>query len=257
VIEVRGVGVQREGRWILDEVDLDVATGSLTVLVGPNGAGKSSLLDVVRGFVRPERGRVSVGGQPVHRLLPKARAAEVGWLAQHPRVHDVISVAEWLATARFRFGEAPRAARPAIAAALDEVGMGWALERLAHTLSGGEAQRVALAALIAQEARVWLLDEPTHHLDPAAVQAVLAVLRRRVAAGQTMVVVAHQLDEITCALTPEEQARVRVVGLRAGRVHSVLALDRPEVVAEALSDLYQARLDAVCVAGRTRFVVVP
>ncbi|MEO0600378.1 MAG: ABC transporter ATP-binding protein, partial [Myxococcota bacterium] len=216
MIRVREVGVQLDGRWVLDGVDLDAAEGSLTVLVGPNGAGKSTLLDVVRGWRRPSRGHVEVAGAQLADVSPKARAAEVAWLAQHPRVHDVMTVAEWLGTARFRFGEAPSAARPAIEAALAEVGMGWAIDRFAHTLSGGEAQRVAIAALIAQEARVWLLDEPTHHLDPAAVQSILGVLKVWLHRGQTMVLVAHQLDEITSGLAPAELDRVVVVGLREG-----------------------------------------
>ncbi|MEM6929001.1 MAG: ABC transporter ATP-binding protein [Myxococcota bacterium] len=257
MIKVREVGVQLDGRWVLDGVDLDAAEGSLTVLVGPNGAGKSTLLDVVRGWRRPARGRVQVAGRSLAGLSPKARAAEVAWLAQHPRVHDVMTVTEWLGTARFRFGESPTVALPAIAEALAEVGMGWAIDRSAHTLSGGEAQRVAVAALVAQEARVWLLDEPTHHLDPAAVQAILGVLKARLRGGQTMVLVAHQLDEITSGLEPSDLERVVVVGLREGTRRFALPLDDPDTVAVALSDLYDVRVDAVRLAGRVRFVVVP
>lgn len=257
MIEAHDLGVEVDGRWILDGVDLVAAEGSITVLVGPNGAGKSTLLDVIRGWRRPERGWSGVAGRRIAGLSPKARAAEVGWLAQSPRVRDVITVAEWLTTARFRFGEAPVAARPAIDAALGEVGMAWARDRLAHTLSGGETQRVALAALIAQEARVWLLDEPTHHLDPAAVQAVWTTLRERMRRGQTMMIVAHHLDEVSCALEPEEQAKVQVVGLGRGRVRFALGLDAPEAIASALSDLYEARLEVATIAGRARFLVVP
>ncbi len=257
MITARKVGVQLDGRWILDGVDLAVAKGTLTVLVGPNGAGKSTLLDVLRGWRRPTRGIVEVSGRALHDLTPRERAAQVAWLPQHPRVHDVMTVAEWLGTARYRFGEVPSAARPAIDASLAEVDMAWAVDRFAQTLSGGEAQRVALAALIAQEARAWLLDEPTHHLDPAAVQAILGVLRRRLREGQTMVVVAHQLDEITSVLEPDDAPLVSVVGLREGRLRFVRPLDDPQELARALSELYDVRLEAVTLAGRVRFVVVP
>lgn len=256
-LTARGVGVKVDGRWLLRDVDLELAEGTLTVLVGPNGAGKSTLLDVLRGWRRPSAGEVRVADQLVHTLPPKTRAAHVAWLAQDPQFTDVVTVAEWLSAARFRFGESPRAARPAARQALDQVGMVETLDRLVPTLSGGEAQRVAIAALIAQQARIWLLDEPTHHLDPAAVRAVLEVVLTRFRDGQTMVVVAHHLDEITSVLRSSDHDRVRVVGLGQGQVRFERPAEDAEALASALSELYDVRLRAVTVSGRPRFVVDP
>ncbi|MEN0067872.1 MAG: ABC transporter ATP-binding protein [Myxococcota bacterium] len=246
-----------DDRRVLDRVDFDVHAGTFTIVVGPNGAGKSTLLDVLRGYRVPHHGDVRFEGTPIASLSPKERAARVGWLAQHPRVRDVMTVAEWLTTARFRFAETPRVARPKVEQALRWVDRLHLLDRLAHTLSGGEAQRVALAALMTQEARLWLLDEPTHHLDPAAVLAILERLRDRLREGQTMVAVVHDLDEITAVLEPSDHERVWVVGLKEGTVRFRRPMGAPDALADALSDLYDVQMRAVTVEGRPRFVVMP
>ena len=184
-------------------------------MVGPNGAGKSTLLGVIAGLVRPDAGQVLLSDRSVLAMRPLERAAHVAWLPQSPRVEDGVTATEAVAAARYRHreGASERAARAR--AALDGLGLAAFADRPMRALSGGEAQRVRLAALVAQEASWWLLDEPMNHLDPAVRLDLCRLLEGRVAEGTSMVVVSHDL-----ALLPH-LGDAQVVVLKDGAVAHV------------------------------------
>ncbi len=168
---------------VLQGVSLQVGPG-WTALVGPNGAGKSTLLRALAGLQPLAAGRVRLAGQPAHGLRPTERARHLAWLAQQGEVTGELTVRETVELGRIAHlgllgtpGAADHAA-VAQAMALTECSA-WQQRRL-HELSGGERQRVLLARVLATEAPLLLLDEPTTHLD-APHQVALARLFRRLA----------------------------------------------------------------------------
>ena len=173
-------------REVLQGVSLAVGAG-WTALVGPNGAGKSTLLRALAGLQPLSGGRVALGareGPDLHALPATERARRLAWLAQQGEVSGELTVRETVELGRIAqlglLGTPAAADAAAVekAMALTECSP-WQHRRL-HELSGGERQRVLLARVLATEAPLLLLDEPTTHLD-APHQVTLARLFRRLA----------------------------------------------------------------------------
>ena len=187
VLRATGVTVRLGQRDVLAGVDLEIGSG-WTALVGPNGAGKSTLLRALAGLQPLAAGHVMLGALDIQRARPAARARELAWLAQQADVSGELTVRETVELGRIaQLGllAAPGAADHAAverAMALTEC-TAWQGRRL-HELSGGERQRVLLARVLATEAPLLLLDEPTTHLD-APHQVALARLLRRLAHDTT------------------------------------------------------------------------
>ena len=183
LLQADALGVRLAGRDVLRGVDLQLGPG-WTALVGPNGAGKSTLLRALAGLREPDQGQVRLRGQPLRTLTPAERARRLAWLAQQGDVTGELTVRETVELGRIAHlgllgtpGPEDRAAVER-AMALTEC-TPWQQRRL-HELSGGERQRVLLARVLATEAPLLLLDEPTTHLD-APHQVALARLFRRIA----------------------------------------------------------------------------
>ncbi|HSC89535.1 MAG TPA: ABC transporter ATP-binding protein [Polyangiaceae bacterium] len=214
-------------------VSLTLTAGECVVLVGPNGSGKSSLLRVLLGLERTERGRVDLDGQPLSSLQRRAVASRLAWLPQHPRPSEPRSAAELVSAARFRFAESPQAATAAALSALESVGLGALAERSVDRLSGGELQRVLLATLLAQDAPLWLVDEPGNHLDPVGQATVYRALGEAARAGRGLLIVTH---ELALARLLGDANQVRVVCMMEGRI----VLDEPLGSAELGRHLHEA-----------------
>ncbi len=180
---------------VLKGVDWQLQAG-WTAIVGPNGAGKSTLLRTLAGLLKPSRGRVMLAGRDLQAIKPAERARQIAWLAQQGDTSGDLTVRETVELGRIaQLGllRAPGSAdHQAVqrAMAITECS-DWAERRLA-ALSGGERQRVLLARVLATEARLLLLDEPTTHLD-APHQLALARLFRRLAHGHQLLTVLHEL----------------------------------------------------------------
>ncbi|MCB9663249.1 MAG: ATP-binding cassette domain-containing protein [Alphaproteobacteria bacterium] len=239
------------GRPRLAGVDLALSPDVLTVVVGPNGSGKSSLLAALLGQVRPTQGTCEVDGRAASAWSPRARAAHLAWLPQDPVLEEGITAREAVAAARYRHDEPWRTALHEAEAALARHDLASLADAPMQTLSGGEAQRVRLAALEAQAAAWWLLDEPGNHLDAAVQLQLLEVLRARVHGGGGVLLVTHSLPLLPhLAGTP-----TRVVGLAQGRVAVDASLDDPSLP-ERLGALVGLQLRTVEVDGLARWVVV-
>lgn len=189
-------------------VRLHVAEGETVALLGPNGAGKSTVLGVIAGLVPATRGRVTLAGRDLAGLPPHRR--EVALLAQEPLLFPHLTAVENVA-----FGPRARGVRrrDALATAgqwLDRVGVGELAHRRPHQLSGGQAQRAAIARALAAEPRLLLLDEPMAALD-VDVAPALRQLLRTVLADRTAIVVTH--DALDALLLAD-----RVAVLEDGRV---------------------------------------
>ena len=205
-------------RDVLQGLSLQVGPG-WTALVGPNGAGKSTLLRALAGLRPPDGGRVRLQGQDLRTLAPAERAHRLAWLAQQGDVTGELTVRETVELGRIAHlgllgtpGPEDRAAVER-AMALTEC-TPWQQRRL-HELSGGERQRVLLARVLATEAPLLLLDEPTTHLD-APHQVALARLFKRLAhEPQQPRIVLTVLHDLPIALHAD-----RVIVLHSGRVRA-------------------------------------
>lgn len=173
VLQGAGIDLRFGDRTVVDGADIKLRPGKVTVLVGPNGSGKSTLL---RGLARLHP--ISAGGielrregegQPIHTMHPRQFAREVTLFAQSRIAPQGLSVREVVAFGRFpyrrRFAGSGEEDRAAIERSLVMTGVTAMADRAVGELSGGELQRVWLAACLAQRTGVVLLDEPTNHLD--------------------------------------------------------------------------------------------
>jgi len=227
VIDTVGLTVAYRGRPALRDVDLHVSRGERVALVGPNGAGKSTLLRAIAGLVEPTVGTVALDGVPLSILDRLAIARRLAVVPQVAALPFATTVEEVVALGRLPHEHPIRGMRPAdrsaVAAAIEQVGVGHLMGRDARELSLGERQLVLLAMSVAQDAPVLALDEPTVHLDlrhQVEVMELLADLNAR--NGTTILSVLHDLG-LAAHFFP------RILVLEAGR----LVADGPP--AEALS----------------------
>jgi iron complex transport system ATP-binding protein len=168
-LECRSLEIAVPGRRLCDGLDLVMQAGEVWGVLGPNGAGKSTLLHTLAGLRAPDSGQVMLDGRALSTLGGRERARSIGVLLQDHdaalpvRVIDTVLSGRHPHLPRFAW-EGPEDHRLA-AEALATVDMAGAGTRLLSTLSGGERRRVEIAALIAQQTPIRLLDEPTSHLD--------------------------------------------------------------------------------------------
>ncbi|WP_170361205.1 metal ABC transporter ATP-binding protein [Ruegeria arenilitoris] len=197
-LAIRGLTVSYGQKPAVFSVDMTVQTGAMTAIIGPNGAGKSTLLKAALGIVSPLSGQVTVFGKPLEqqraRIAYVPQRASVDW--DFPtRVIDVVLMGlsrQLGLLGRIRARHMSRAMD-----CLNRVGMRDFADRQIGQLSGGQQQRVFLARALAQEADLYLLDEPFAGVDAATEKAIIAVLKSLKEAGKTVVVVHHDLLTVT------------------------------------------------------------
>ena len=180
--------VVRGGREVLRGIDTVLPAGVITGLLGPSGSGKSTLMRTVVGVQRVTSGQVSVLGHPAG--SPPLRRV-VGYSTQQPAVYLDLTVAENL-----RYFAAVRGDDPADAGrVLELVGLTGHAHRLAGSLSGGELGRASLAVALLGDSRLLVLDEPTVGLDPVLRGELWDLFHRLAAAGATLLISSHVMDE--------------------------------------------------------------
>jgi iron complex transport system ATP-binding protein len=187
------------GKTFLGPLDLEISAAKVHALVGPNGAGKSTLLRLLVGLSRPTGGYVELDGQPLLDIPAGKRARRIAFLPQNPVAPGAASVEEVVRLGRHPYREFGMFESPAD---IDIVRRSMRLtqtlefaDRRMETLSGGEAQRVHLAAALAQQPDLLALDEPTSDLDIRHQLGIFRLLRDLTRdAGVTVVVVVHDLN---------------------------------------------------------------
>jgi len=184
---------------VLRGVDLALEPGRLVVVAGPNGAGKTTLLRALSGALRADAGEVALAGRPLAGLSRREIAQRVAVVPQDSAMPFPFSVREMVALGRAPFlGPFGRESADDLArtdAALAALELGELAERAYPTLSGGERRRVLLARALAQGVGIWLLDEPTAHMDLGHSLACFAWLRAWLGedAGRGVLLVTHDL----------------------------------------------------------------
>ncbi len=195
-LELRGVSHRYGERLpaVLRNVSLRVEPGASIALMGPSGSGKTTLLSVMGLLLAPEQGQVLLDGRVVSQRggeVARLRARMFGWVFQTVNVLAHRTAIDNAALGRLARGDSPAEAQRAGAAALEAVGVGSLAQQPAHTLSGGELQRVCIARALAAAPRFILADEPTAQLDRANAEGVIAALVNNRPAGSAVVVATH------------------------------------------------------------------
>jgi len=232
-LAISSLSVRRDGRAVVDRVEVAAEAGRITVLVGPNGAGKSTLLKAVLGLI-PSEGGIVLDGVDLRAAAPRERARRIAYVPQRSQLAAALPVRTVVAAARYAhdgwLAGAAGAGAAAVDAALRAADVLDLAERAFNALSAGEQQRVLVARALATGAGCILMDEPTSSLDVGHALALLGLARRLAAEGRTLVVVLHHLDDA-------RRLADHLVLLHQGRV---LASGAPEAVlsAEPLAEAF-------------------
>ncbi|MEO6497166.1 MAG: ABC transporter ATP-binding protein [Solirubrobacteraceae bacterium] len=182
---------------VFEDLDLDLHRGEITCLVGPSGCGKSTIISLIAGLMAPDAGQVMFDGQDVGDLSDTQRAdlraARIGIVLQTGNLVPFLTAAENVAIAiRLAGAEASRAR---VTALLEQVGLADRSDHLPRRLSGGEAQRVALAVAFANTPDLLLADEAVGQLDSTTARLVMGTLEQACRErGLAVLLVTHSLD---------------------------------------------------------------
>ncbi|MCU0490674.1 MAG: ATP-binding cassette domain-containing protein [Chloroflexaceae bacterium] len=200
----------------LYKLSLSFEPGQVTALMGRNGSGKTTLLKLLIGLLRPNEGRVELLGRDIVRVPTEELAQHVGYVPQDPRsflFHDTLweelaftlknrepNTNPWISGLPSPVSRLPSPVSGQIEATLEQLGLAHLAGRYPRDLSGGEAQRAALAAVLVGRPQLLLLDEPTRGLDYAAKAELSALLRTQAATGRTVVMATHDVELVAaCA----------------------------------------------------------
>ena len=198
-VQLSNLKFEIRGSVLLHSLTLDLDSRGITGVIGQNGSGKSTLLKILARQQPASAGEVSYGGRPLGAWPNREFARTVAYLPQQTPATAGLKVRELVALGRYPWHGALGRFRESDQAKVDEAlsltGVQPYADRLIDTLSGGERQRVWLAMLVAQDARLLLLDEPIAALDVAHQVEVLRLLRRLSAEkGIASVVVIHEIN---------------------------------------------------------------
>lgn len=184
--------------YLLRDIDVHVDSGAFVSIVGPNGAGKSTLLKAMLGLRPLKSGLISLDGKPLSQFNAKTLATVVGYVPQ--ALHTVFGYSAYELVMMGRYatlswlGSMSRKDHIATKTALELVGASEFADRPLHTLSGGERQKVWLAAAMVQQPKILLLDEPLTYLDPKHQLEMMALLAQiHETQGTTILTVSHHL----------------------------------------------------------------
>lgn len=186
-------------RMVINDLSLTFPASQVTAILGPNGCGKSTLLKALARLIKPSAGMVALDGEDIHSLDTRALARRLALLPQAPHAPDGITVADLVRRGRtpWRGLLAPWTEEDASACteALAAVGMADLADRSLNELSGGQRQRAWIALILAQNAGLLLLDEPTTWLDlPHQIDVLSLLQRQNRENAKTVITVLHDLN---------------------------------------------------------------
>lgn len=228
-LRAENLSLSYDDRTVVQDLDVDLPAGKVTVIVGANASGKSTVLRGLARLLKPAAGVVILDGKDIHSLSTRAVARILGLLPQTPVAPDGITVADLVGRGRYPhqgwFRQWTEDDDDAVASALKDTDTLELADRSLDELSGGQRQRVWVAMALAQRTDILLLDEPTTFLDVAHQIEVLDLitdLNRRT--GTTVAMVLHDLNLAA-------RYADHLIAMKAGRI--VAAGAPGEVVTEA------------------------
>ena len=233
IVEIKDLSYRRSSKIIFDGISLSVPKGKITAIMGPSGTGKTTLLQLIGGMLRPDRGQITVTGIDVHQLSRRKlfhMRRRMGMLFQHGALFTDISVFENIAFPLREHTNLPEdMIHDLVLMKLEAVGLRGTENMSPSQLSGGMARRVALARAIALDPDLMMYDEPFTGQDPIA-KAVLLKLIKDLwhSLGLTAIIVSHDVHETAeiadyiCVLSGG-----KVIGF--GRPEAIMNDDNPAI----------------------------
>ncbi len=236
MIRLSGVGkTYEDGTVAVHELDLEIATGELVVLVGPSGCGKSTTLKMINRLIEPTTGTIEIAGEDVTKSDPVELRRGIGYVIQQVGLFPHQSIETNVMTVPLLYGESKATARERAHTLMELVGLDPATygNRYPHQLSGGQQQRVGVARALAADPPVLLMDEPFGAVDPVVrVRLQDEFLKLQQELDKTVVMVTHDIDE---AVKMGERVAVFAAGGRLAQYATpaeILARPADDVVSD-------------------------
>jgi iron complex transport system ATP-binding protein len=197
------LSLERGGRCLVRDLDLQIRPGECWMVIGPNGSGKTTLLKAIAGLITADAGDIQLSGTSLRELDARQRALRLGLVFQHGNAGLHNSTLELVMSGhhprRRHWWDTPGEIETA-QQALTEVGLGGLARQDSQTLSGGELRRAEIARLLVQDPTLALLDEPFNHLDIGQQVAMIRLLKRHFLRPQhALLMVVHDLNMVTQA----------------------------------------------------------
>jgi ABC-type sugar transport system ATPase subunit len=200
VLSVKNVSKSYPGVAALQDVSFSLRPGEIRAICGENGAGKSTFVKILMGIVQPDSGTIAVNGQTEAIRGPQqAQALGLGLVAQELSLAPHLSILDniWLGSAEVPFLHRRSHLRRRATAALATLGLGdWDIDRRVSTLTIGQRQLIEIARLLARDARVLILDEPTATLSDSDIERILGILKNLRSQGRSIIYITHRLGEV-------------------------------------------------------------
>ena len=231
-IVIANVSCSRKGKKILEDVTLDVESGTVMGLLGPNGAGKTTLIRLVAGLARPDAGTIHVCGEDAAKRSVRFRRL-IGLVPQENTLESELTVGESLLAYARLYGI--NDAKEMVHQTAERYHLSDFLDKRPEEISGGMKRRAVIARAAMTDPAVLLLDEPSAGLDPDLRQEVWALIRKLRDAGKTLLLTTHYMEEA-------ERLCGRIAFLRAGRLRALDTAEGIRAAAGDAKDLEQAFL---------------
>ncbi|MFC2607556.1 ABC transporter ATP-binding protein [uncultured Selenomonas sp.] len=231
-VVIANVSCSRKGKKILEDVTLDVESGTVMGLLGPNGAGKTTLIRLVAGLARPDAGTIHVCGEDAAKRSVRFRRL-IGLVPQENTLESELTIGESLLAYARLYGI--NDAKEMVHQTAERYHLSDFLDKRPEEISGGMKRRAVIARAAMTDPGVLLLDEPSAGLDPDLRHEVWALIRKLRDAGKTLLLTTHYMEEA-------ERLCGRIAFLRAGRLRALDTAEGIRAAAGDAKDLEQAFL---------------
>jgi iron complex transport system ATP-binding protein len=253
IIQIRDLTIELSGNPILNSLSLDIGEGEYVSIVGPNGAGKTTLIKCMAGIHPGWSGTIEIGGRPFSSYSARERARLQSYVPQAEGRTNPLTVEEFVATGRYphlsAFTTMNAEDYSAIDTALDQAGLQHLRNRSMNTLSGGEWQMAFIAAALAQQTGILLLDEPSTFLDYRHQTDVSSLLRKACRDdGITVVSVHHDFNTATACSD-------RIYALKNGEI-AFSGTAEEAVNVEVLKSIYDTEFICTPTPDRTLPIII-
>ncbi len=253
MLSVHGLNKRYGDTEVVRGLDLQVARGECFGLLGPNGAGKTTTLRLLLGLIAPDSGHIELAGIPIPQRAREARM-KIGVVPQMDNLDPDFSVRENLFAYGRYFGMSRAAVTARVPELLDFAGLASKADAQISQLSGGMKRRLTLARALVHDPDILFLDEPTTGLDPQARHLIWQGLRRLIAAGKTIVLTTHFMDEaerLADRLAILDHGRIVVEGAPRTLIESHIEPAVVEVFGEGLTEWTRLHAAQICLRFET------
>ena len=245
IIQASDLNLRIGSTQLLDDASLAISTGERVAIVGPNGAGKTTLIRCLLGLTQPDSGRIEINSRPLAELSHTELARQVSYVPQQLAERISFTAMEFISMSRYAYGggggrgaragfkQADEEGMEATEQAIELTGIGHLRHQALSTMSGGERQKVSIAAALAQQTPTLILDEPSAHLDPKQrdiIHGLLAKITRE--QNISLIVITHDLNWASADFD-------RIIGMKAGQT-MVDAQADAFMKKEALMEIFDA-----------------